>query len=105
MNVEFFPDSPINEWDYGPFSGTVSREPERKAGWCNRSQSIVEHRPEHWSVTIGGINGAWRCVRLPLKKGRTMARAVIDACSQFSSPEDIRPSDQGWFGGVISLLS
>ena len=102
--VQFFPDSTINEFDCGEFRGHVSREPERRAGWCNRAQGMVTHRPAHWSVTVNGINGAWRAVLLPLKRGRTMARAVADACAMFNTPADITPDAHGYYGATIDTL-
>lgn len=101
--VGFLPDSSIGEWTFGEFNGTASRKEARSKRWCPHSQTMLRAEKEHYRVTVVGINGAWRDVAIPLKRGRTLAHAVILACSQFNSPSDIIPDQHGWFGRTIDL--
>lgn len=93
--VVFDKDSIIGEFDYGQFSGWVTRVEARPARW--NGSEMLPADPAHWVVNIEGIEKAWCCVRLKLKRGRTRIRVIEEACSIFESPADIKP-DNGQFG-------
>lgn len=101
--VKFAEGSIVNEFDCGPFNGHVDRHEAQKERWDSIHGEMRPARPAHWSVTVVGINGGWCEVRMPLKPGRTMRKAVEIACAQFQSPSDIAPTPQGWFGSFKNI--
>lgn len=101
--VVMLPDSPIGEFDYGPFSGYAERAEAKPKRFDTQSNAWKEAQPAHWRVIVDGINGAWREVMLPLKRGRTLQKAIVTACEQFNGPEDIMPDRHGYFGSRLDL--
>lgn len=99
-SVVFVEGSNIGEFDYGPFNGHACRRPAKKSTWSAANQTMTPAQPACWSVTVTGVDKAWREVRLPLKRGRTLKTAIVEACNMFKSPDDIKPKN-GWFGDVI----
>lgn len=102
-DVKLDPESPIGEFDYGPFSGHAVRREAVSTKWNTVRGDFDPPKPAHWSVTVMGVEGAWREVRVPLKKNRTIRKAIIVACKQFKCPDVIMPSSTGWYGSVIEL--
>jgi len=102
-DVKMLPDSNIGEFDYGPFSGTCVREERVPAKYNSAKDCIDPEKPERWAVTVKGVGGAWREVRIPCRPRLSQCGAIMKACAQFASPEAITPSANGTFGGFIEL--
>lgn len=93
------------DFQCGLFGGWVRRKEPQPARWDGYTKEMLPASPAYWSVTVVGIDRAWREVRLPLKRGRTMRKAVEQACSLFKSPDEIRPDEHGWFGKIVTIAS
>lgn len=98
--VVFVEGSNIGEFDYGVFKGWANRREPREAKWSAANQTMTPAQPACWVVNVTGVDRAWREIRLPLKRGRTLKSAIVDACNLFKSPDDIKPVN-GQFGEVI----
>ena len=57
----------------------------------------------HWEVHISGVQGGYACIKLPMRRGRTIKKAVLDAVAllNLSSPEELTPID-GIFGRFMT---
>lgn len=99
--VVFDLSSTIGDFTYGEFSGHAYRRPAKPAGWCSHRREMRDAEPACWLVTVYGVERAWREVRVPPARGRTLAKAVELACGLYKSPADIKPDAHGQFGEIV----
>lgn len=80
----------LEQWTDRGCEGTFNFTAGRYSGWAHRT--VNRDRREVWQVTISN-DRAWRQVEMPLKRGRTLKTAIIDAITAF--PDDPQPRPDG----------
>lgn len=97
----------INHFDYGDFKGFVDQRHKREAKWDPSKEMMIPAKPACWRVTVQGSGRAWCEVSVPLSRTKSLRKAIEIACSQFTSPDDIkmRYDDRGPIYGSFKELN
>lgn len=98
--VIMLPDSDMGEFTYSEWEGRVKRVKAEKAHWSESRKEMVPAEPAHWVVFLAGVDKAWRELKIPLKRGRSMNVAITLACDYYKSPLLVTRYKHGYYGKV-----